>query len=383
MEKFNGFKNSWILSEDGLLKTDLFVKNGIIDSIGKNNNFELYELSDNLIVVPGFIDQHIHGAKGFDIIDGNVSDIKEIAEALPQEGVTAFLGATTTQSIEVIDKSLLAAKKYIDAKSELGAELLGIHLEGPFITKKYMGAQLPNYIIKPSIKDFKHFEEVSGNNIKLVTMAIEEEGSNELIDYLKSTNIVVSIGHSAAGFKEIKNAIKNGVTCVTHTYNGMKPLRRDDIGTVGSTFLFNELYSELICDGIHVSEPAVKLLWKNKPNNKVILISDALRTKFMPDGKYYELEQVIILKGKEARLEDGKLAGSVLKINEAIKNYMDFTGCDFIDAVKCATENPAKNLGIFDKMGSIKEGKLANFTVVDKDLNVYLTIRNGKVIYMK
>ena len=103
----------------------------------------------------------------------------------------------------------------------------------------------------------------------------------------------------------------------------------------------------------------------------------------MPDGKYYELEQVIILKGKEARLEDGKLAGSVLKINEAIKNYMDFTGCDFIDAVKCATENPAKNLGIFDKMGSIKEGKLANFTVVDKDLNVYLTIRNGKVIYMK
>ena len=383
MEKFNGFKNSWILTEDGLLKTDLIVKNGIINSIGKSDNFELYELSDNLIVVPGFIDQHIHGAKGFDIIDGNVSDIKEIAEALPQEGVTAFLGATTTQSIEVIDKALLAAKKYIDAKSELGAELLGIHLEGPFITKKYMGAQLPNYIIKPSIKDFKHFQEVSGNNIKLVTMAIEEEGSNELIDYLKSSNIIVSIGHSAAGFKEIKNAIKNGVTCVTHTYNGMKPLRRDDIGTVGSTFLFNELYSELICDGIHVSEPAVKLLWKNKPNDKVILISDALRTKFMPDGKYYELEQVIILKGKEARLEDGKLAGSVLKINEAIKNYMDFTGCDFIDAVKCATENPAKNLGIFDKMGSIKEGKLANFTVVDKDLNVYLTIRNGKVIYMK
>lgn len=383
MEKFNGFKNSWILTEDGLLKTDLIVKNGIIDSIGKNDNFELYELSDNLIVVPGFIDQHIHGAKGFDIIDGNVSDIKEIAEALPQEGVTAFLGATTTQSKEVIDKSLLAAKKFIETKSELGAELLGIHLEGPFITKKYMGAQLPNYIIKPSINDFKHFEEVSGNNIKLVTMAIEEECSNELIDYLKSSNIIVSIGHSAAGFKEIKNAVKNGVTCVTHTYNGMKPLRRDDIGTVGSTFLFNELYSELICDGIHVSEPAVKLLWKNKPNDKVILISDALRTKFMPDGKYYELEQVIILKGKEARLEDGKLAGSVLKINEAIKNYMDFTGCDFIDAVKCATENPAKNLGIFDKMGSIKEGKLANFTVVDKDLNVYLTIRNGKVIYMK
>ena len=383
MEKFNGFKNSWILTEDGLLKTDLIVKNGIIDSIGKNDNFELYELSDNLIVVPGFIDQHIHGAKGFDIIDGNVLDIKEIAEALPQEGVTAFLGATTTQSIEVIDKSLLAAKKFIETKSELGAELLGIHLEGPFITKKYMGAQLPNYIIKPSINDFKHFEEVSGNNIKLVTMAIEEEGSNELIDYLKSSNIIVSIGHSAAGFKEIKNAVKNGVTCVTHTYNGMKPLRRDDIGTVGSTFLFNELYSELICDGIHVSEPAVKLLWKNKPNDKVILISDALRTKFMPDGKYYELEQVIILKGKEARLEDGKLAGSVLKINEAIKNYMDFTGCDFIDAVKCATENPAKNLGIFDKMGSIKEGKLANFTVVDKDLNVYLTIRNGKVIYTK
>ena len=177
--------------------------------------------------------------------------------------------------------------------------------------------------------------------------------------------------------------MSSGVSCVTHTYNGMKPLRRDDIGTVGSTFLFNELYCELICDGVHVSEPAVNLLYKNKPKDKLILISDALRTKYMPDGKYYELEQVIVLKGKEARLEDGKLAGSVLKINEAVKNLMDFANIDFVDAVKCATENPAKNLGLFDKIGSIKENKLANLVVVDKNLNVYLTIRNGNIVYKK
>ena len=214
-------------------------------------------------------------------------------------------------------------------------------------------------------------------------MAVELDEDLKLCKYLKEKDIVVSIGHSSAGYHDVKKAVSSGVSCVTHTYNGMKPLRRDDIGTVGSTFLFNELYCELICDGVHVSEPAVNLLYKNKPKDKLILISDALRTKYMPDGKYYELEQVIVLKGKEARLEDGKLAGSVLKINDAVKNLMDFANIDFVDAVKCATENPAKNLGLFDKIGSIKENKVANLVVVDKNLNVYLTIRNGNIVYKK
>ena len=383
METIKGFKNSWVLTENGLIKTNLLIEDDIIKKIGDCELNELNELDDDKIIIPGFIDQHIHGAFGYDFIDGSVDDIHKIASVLPKEGVTGFVAATTTQSIEVIEQSLKNCKTFKEQNYLDCSELIGIHLEGPFISKKYIGAQLPNYIINPNVEVFKYFEDVSGHYIKIVSMAVELEGSTDLINYLKSKNIVVSIGHSSAGYKEIKEAVKNGVTCVTHTYNGMKPLRRDDIGTVGSTFLFNELYSELICDGIHVSEPAVMLLQRNKPSDKLILISDALRTKYMPDGKYYELEQVIILKGKEARLEDGKLAGSVLKINEAVKNLMDFTNISFELAVKCATENPAKNLGIFDKVGSIKEGKLANLVVVDKDLNVYLTIRNGKCLYKK
>ena len=383
METIRGFKNSWILTENGIEKLSLVIEDNRILSLGHDNSIDLVQLDDNKIVIPGFIDQHIHGSKGFDFIDCTVDEIHQIACSLPQEGVTSFVAATTTQSIEVIEKSLKHLKVFKEEDHHDCAELIGVHLEGPFIAKKYMGAQLPNYIINPSVEVFSHLNEVSGNNIKIVSMAIEKEGSTELSKYLKSKGIVVSVGHSAAGYQDIKDSIDNGLTCVTHTYNGMKPLRRDDIGTVGSTFLFDELYCELICDGIHVSPPAVKLLWKNKPDDKLILISDALRTKYMPDGKYYELEQVIILNGKEARLEDGRLAGSVLKINQAVKNLMDYANIDFVQAVKCATENPAKNLGLFDKMGSIKENKIANLVVVDKELNVHLTICNGQIVYKK
>ncbi len=382
MKQIKGFKNSWILTEEGIVKTNLIIEDGKIVYIGDDSIDGLIELDTEKIVIPGFIDQHIHGASGVDAIDGNVDAIYKMACSLAKEGVTAFLPTTTNQSIEVIDASLKSIKEYMDKNLDEGALVIGAHLEGPFISKKYMGAQLPDYILKPSVKMFKHFEETSKNTIKLVSMAIEED-EEELTKYLKSKGIVVSIGHSAAGYEDIKKGIEEGVTCITHTYNGMRPLRRDDIGMVGSALLFDELYCELICDGVHSSKPAVKLLWKNKPNDKLILVSDALRTKYMPDGKYYELEQVIILKGKEARLEDGKLAGSVLWLNEAAKNLMEFAGADFISAIKCASSNPAKNLGVFDIMGSIEVNKLANLVIVDKELNVYQTIRNGKIIYNK
>lgn len=383
MKQIKGFKNSNILTEEGIKKTNLIIEGNYIYSIGLDVVDGLIELDDKFIVIPGLIDEHIHGANGVDVIDGKEEYIYEIANAISKEGVTAFLPTTTTQSIEVIDKALLAIKDYILKDYENGAQVLGIHLEGPFISNKYKGAQLANYIIKPNIETFKHLEDTSNDNIKLVSMAVEEEGALEFIKYLKEKDIIVSAGHTNATYEEINIAIKEGLTCTTHTYNGMRPYLKDEIGTVGSALLLDELYTELICDGVHVSIPAIKFLYKNKPSNKIVLITDAIRTKGMPDGIYEELEQKVILKGKEARLVDGTLAGSVLKLNEAIKNFMYFTGASFEEAVKFATENPAKNLGVFDIMGSIKENKLANFVVVDKDLNVYQTIRNGKIIYNK
>lgn len=381
MEQIKGFKNSWILTEEGLVKTNLIIENGLIKSIGEEDVEGLIELSEDKIVIPGFIDQHIHGAAGSDAMDGTKEDLSKIACALAKEGTTAFLATTMTQSQENIDKALTAVKEYIEESPESGAEILGVHLEGPFISKDFIGAQPLEYVAEPKVEVFKHYEEVSGNTIKLVSMAVEVEGASELVSYLASKGIVASIGHSNAKYADVEAAIKAGASNVTHTYNAQKPIHHREVGTVGSAMLFDELNCEAICDGIHLSGPAIKLLWKNKPVDKFTLITDAMRAKHMPDGVSELGGQVVIVKNGEARLENGTLAGSVLRMNNAVKNVMAFLGTDLATTVKYATVNPAKNLGVYDKMGSIKVGKLANFAIVDKDVNVYQTIRCGKVIY--
>ena len=381
MEQIKGFKNSWILTEEGLVKTNLIIENGLIKSIGDEVVEGLIELSEDKIVIPGFIDQHIHGAAGSDAMDGTKEDLSKIACALAKEGTTAFLATTMTQSQENIDKALTAVKEYIEESPESGAEILGVHLEGPFISKDFIGAQPLEYVAEPKVEVFKHYEEVSGNTIKLVSMAVEVEGASELVSYLASKGIVASIGHSNAKYADVEAAIKAGASNVTHTYNAQKPIHHREVGTVGSAMLFDELNCEAICDGIHLSGPAIKLLWKNKPADKFTLITDAMRAKHMPDGVSELGGQVVIVKNGEARLENGTLAGSVLRMNNAVKNVMGFLGTDLATTVKYATCNPAKNLGVYDKMGSIKVGKLANFAIVDKDVNVYQTIRCGKVIY--
>ena len=213
MTNVKGFKDSWILTEDGLRKTNLIIKDGVInsldDEIVDEAADELIKLDDDKLVIPGLIDQHIHGVLGVDTIDGNIENISIMAHNLPQEGITAFLPTTTTQSVEVIDKALNSVKKYIDKNDETGSIVLGVHLEGPFISKKYVGAQNENYILKPSIQTFKHFEQISQNIIKLVSLQVEDE-ANELIEYLKSKNIIISIGHSNAKFEDIQKAIKKG-----------------------------------------------------------------------------------------------------------------------------------------------------------------------------
>lgn len=383
MEQVKGFKNSWILTEKGKVKTNLLIENGKIARIGDFECDGLIELPEDQIIIPGFIDQHIHGAAGSDAMDGTIEDLSKIACSLAKEGTTAFLATTMTQSPENIDKALSAVKEYIESKPENGAEILGVHLEGPFISKDYIGAQPLEYVAAPCVEVFKHYEEVSGNNIKLVSMAVEVEGAEDLVSYLASKGIVASIGHSNAKYADVEKAIKAGASNVTHTYNAQKPIHHREVGTVGSAMLFDELTCEAICDGIHLSAPAIKLLWKNKPADKFVLVTDAMRAKHMPDGVSELGGQVVIVKNGEARLENGTLAGSVLRMNNAVKNVMRFLETDLETTVKYASANPAKNLGVYDLMGSIKEGKLANLVVVDKDVNVYQTIRCGKVVFEK
>lgn len=374
-----GFKNTWIVTEKGLEKTSLTYDEKFV-TIGKNEE-GLQELPEEYVVVPGFIDEHVHGAAGSDAMDGTMEDLGKIANALASEGTTAFLATTMTQSPENITKALKAVKAYRELSPESGAEILGVHLEGPFISKDFVGAQPIEYVAKPSVEVFKKYQDASGDCVRIVTLAPEVEGSTELIKYLVSQNIVASIGHTNATYADVKKAVEAGATNLTHTYNAMKPLHHREVGTVGSGFLFDELNCECICDGIHVSGPAIQLLHKNKPADKMTLITDAMRAKHMPDGVSELGGQVVIVKNGEARLENGTLAGSVLKMNNAVKNVMKFLNLPLEEVVKLASQNPAKNLGVLDQMGSIKEGKRADFVILDKDLNVVQTVRNGKVIY--
>ena len=381
-----GFRNALVYVEgQGVIRTNLGIENGKIAYVGDDARVitDAFNYSEGQIVVAGFIDEHIHGAAGSDAMDGTVKDLCNIANALASEGTTSFLATTMTQSKENILKAMRAVNEYIDNDVETGAKILGVHLEGPFISIKHIGAQPLEYVAQPSIEVFDEYNKASGNNIKIVSLSPETEGADKLISHLSKLNIVASAGHTDAGYIDIKNAMQKGLSNITHTFNAQKPLHHREIGTVGSAMLFDELNCEAICDTIHLSIPAIKLLIKNKPHDKFTLITDSMRAKHLSDGISELGGQKVIVKNGEARLENGALAGSILKMNDSIKNLV--TKCDvpFTDAIDYATINPAKNLNIYDKKGSIKEGKDADLTVLTSDYSVALTIREGNIIYKK
>lgn len=377
------FKNATVYVDgEGLKKTTVCFEEKIekISRCAINGADEI-SLPDGAIVLPGFVDQHIHGAGGSDGMDGTVEDISIIAKTVAAEGTTSFLVTTMTQSPENITKAMGAVKTYREANSEEGARVVGVHLEGPFIAAAHKGAQPLEYVKEPDIAVFDGYNQASGNAIKIVTLAPEIDGAQEFIAHLTSQGIVSSIGHTGAKCSDIERAISAGACNVTHTYNAQSALHHREIGTVGSAMLFDELNCELIADTIHVSVPAMRLLVKNKPLDKLTLITDAMRAKGIPDGVSELGGQVVYVKNGEARLEDGTLAGSVLRMNRAIQNMVEKVGVPFTQAVDCATINPAKNLKLDDELGSIKVGKRADFTVLNKNYDVLMTVRDGKVIY--
>lgn len=379
---FKGFnKVNVYVENEGIVKKTIVVEDKIIKDINDTNEKELLSLPDDLIVVPGFIDKHIHGANNSDTMYPTIKDLENIANTVASEGVSTFLPTTMTQSMENIDKALENIKNYM-ANAKSGAKVLGAHLEGPFICKKYKGAQVESCIVPCDVETFKHYQEVSGNNIRQVTLAYEENGK-DLVHYLTSQNIVASIGHTNATFEETIEGIKNGITSVTHTFNAMKSFHHREAGTVGAALYSDSVYCELIADLVHVCKESIKVLFKCKGKDKVVLITDSLEAKHLPDGIYALGGQEVVVKNQEARLADGTLAGSTLWMNKALKNIKDVMEYDFCDVIDLATKNPALNLNIFDKKGSIKIGKDADFAVVDKNFNVYMTYSEGKLIYKK
>ena len=378
-----GLKNVKVYIKNvGIVKTNIGIENGRIAYIGNEENIEPIFETDG-IVVPGFIDEHIHGAGGADAMDGTVEALQTISEFLAREGTTGFLATTMTQSPENITNALKAVKKVREKGEYKGAEVLGVHLEGPFISPKHVGAQPLEYVATPDAELFDKYNEASGNSIKIVTLAPEVEGGLGLVKHLSSIGVVASVGHTGGKYADVVNAVAAGATNVTHTYNAQTGLHHREAGVVGAAMLLDELNCEMICDTIHVSVPAIKLVIINKPHDKYTLITDAMRAKGMPDGKSELGGQDVFVNNGEARLADGTLAGSVLKMNVAVKNLVEKAGVPFTDAIDFATYNPAKNIGVLNERGTIEVGKRADLTVLNSDFEVLYTLVNGKIVYKK
>ncbi|HDR8407452.1 MULTISPECIES: N-acetylglucosamine-6-phosphate deacetylase [Bacillus cereus group] len=325
------------------------------------------------IVIPGMIDVHIHGGYDIDAMDANSDGLVTLGKEMLKEGVTTYFPTTMTQAPEAIEAALTAAK---EAK-EKGAHFEYIHLEGPYVSKKRAGAQPLEHIVPANIEQFKQWQEASGNLIKLVTYAPEEEGALEFEQYLAETGVVGTMGHTDAIDGQLKN---RKITHATHLYNQMRGLHHREPGVVGHVLLNPDVMVEVITDGIHIHPDMVKLAYKLKGPKKVSVITDAMRAKGLEDGLYELGGQPVHVKDGSARLEGGTLAGSILKMDQAFRNVIEFTGCSIEDAVLMTSVNQAEEFGLNNK-GALAVGKDADFVVMNEDLHVYDTVRLG--IHMK
>ncbi|MFC0560729.1 N-acetylglucosamine-6-phosphate deacetylase [Halalkalibacter alkalisediminis] len=372
--------------EKGYLKieNEEIIEIGPMELCPFDKSIEVLSFSSEHSLLPGFIDLHIHGLHGADTMDGTMTSLKKMAKALPLEGTTSFLATTITQSNENIEAALSNVAAYASTnKEQPAADILGIHLEGPFISSVRAGAQPLSFIQEPDIAVFDKWHELSGELIKLVTLAPESKNGMALLQHLTKIGVVASIGHSDAVYSEVQHAIASGLRHVTHLYNGMRGFHHREPGVAGAALTHSELMVELIADGLHVHPAIVRSTYKTKSAKEIILITDAMRAKGLEDGNY-DLggQQVHVSEGK-AVLEDGTLAGSILTMNDAIKNMIAYTGCTLRDVIIMAAENPAKQIGVWSRKGSIALGKDADITILDEHLNVVMTICKGKIAYKK
>jgi len=368
----------------------LSIRNGQIEHIGEYDSplpfqhGKIVHLPSTYKVIPGRIDVHIHGANGVDVMDATHDALETMATSLPKEGTTSFLATTMTQSTKAIEDAVSNVASYIKKKKNVPqADILGIHLEGPFLNPEKTGAQPSEHLLDPSISLFDHWQRVADGWIKLVTVAPELRGGLELIRHLQNNGVVASIGHTNATNEEVTKAIQAGATHVTHLFNGMRGLHHRDPGTAGTALLRDELKVEVIADGIHVHPEMLNLTYQVKSSDKIILITDSMRAKCLRNGTYELGGQTVSVQDGEARLFDGTLAGSVLTMNDAVLNMMKYTECTLEESIVMSSVNPAKQLGLFHQIGSLKEGKDADIVILDEQNDVFMTICKGKIAYQK
>ena len=331
-------------------------------------------------IVPGFIDVHTHGAYGFDTNDAEEEGLRNWMKHIPEEGVTGICPTTITQTEEVLTKAVKNVAKVV-ADGYEGAEILGIHFEGPYLDMVYKGAQPEQCIVKPDVEQFKRYQKAADGLIKIITMATERDEDFELTRYCAANDVRVSIGHSAATIEEAGMAIANGATSMTHIFNGMTPFHHRKPGLVGAAMRFRDTFGEVICDGNHSTPDALNDLFMAKGRDYTIMITDALMVKGLPVGTkvLFGGNEIELYPDGSAHLTGAKsLAGSTLKVNEGLKVLVEKAMIPWDYAINSCTLNPARYLNVDDRKGKLVAGYDADIVVLNDDYSVEMTYGRGK-----
>ncbi len=374
-------KRVWVATQ--FLPMQLEIENNKIKAIHAYDTLKVDVDYGTNRIVPGFIDVHIHGGFGYDTNEPIFEGMQMLQSRIIEEGVTSFLPTTITQSEEVLTAALENVAKVIENPA-VGANILGVHFEGPYLNMKYKGAQPGEHIVKPSIEQFKRFQAAAKGNIKLITMASEEDDNFELLHYLNETGVVASLGHTGATYEEALLGFANGVKSITHVYNGMSAYHHRDMNVQGASLRVHDVFGEIIVDGNHAHFAAVNNYMVAKGKDRVILITDALMAKGSPAGSEFIFggHPIKVLPSGAAWLMDGNsLAGSTLRMNRGVQNIIEHVGLDWEYAINASSLNPARLLRVDDHKGYLKAGYDADFVVLNDDFDVVATYVLGQALY--
>ena len=370
-------KKVWIA--DQFTPAQLELEDGIIKEIYPYNEKEVTKDYGDLRILPGFIDIHCHGAYGFDTNDADPEGLRKWTKGIVDEGVTSFLATTLTQSEEVLTNAVSNVAKVVEEGYE-GAEILGIHFEGPYLNKAHKGAQPEEYCVKPDIEQFKRYQKAAHGLIKYITMAVENDEDFTLTKYCSQNNVVVSIGHSNATYEQAVQAYGHGARSMTHVYNAMTPFTHRANGLVGGALRIRNMYGEIICDGNHSTLAALNNFFTSKGPDYSIMVTDSLMCKGFPVGTKFDFggqEVVIYPDGRAHLVEAGNLAGSTLNVNKGLKILIEDALVPVNYAINACTSNPARCLHVDDRKGTIGVGYDADLVVLDRDYEVVQTYCKG------
>jgi N-acetylglucosamine-6-phosphate deacetylase len=374
-------KNGRIVTENRIIGGSLYIKDGLIASLGEDpGGFDQAEEWDagGLYVSPGFIDIHNHGRLGRNVADASEESLGIIAKGQLAQGVTGFLAGPSTLPWEQYLEVIRICAAYCGGEQEDRAQCLGLYLEGVFFSGEKRGAHLENLLRPPAAEDVAAALEAGGEHIRVFCIAPELPGALEAIRKIRGRGIVVSAAHSSADFDEALRGINAGISLSTHTFNGMPSLNHHHPSLVNAVLSDDRVACELIADGIHLHPSILQLALKAKGPDRIALVSDSVAFNGMPEGKYPYRNQHAIVKAGEIRLEDGRLAGSCLNLNRAVRNMVRLAGASLCEAVRMASLVPARIIGAERKKGSIAVGKDADLVVFDEDVAVKTVFLRGK-----